>query len=392
MDRIYNIARGISELEVKGENPARLLNAMSENNIEFWEANPADDFCISLKIHSADYPEIKKLRGLNGLDIKVSSSRGGKRIGKHIKRRIALVSALTVFIVLLAVSSLFIWNIDVSGNIKLSDAEIIRTLNDCGINYGTFWPSVSSDMVRSKMLLKLDDVSWITVNLHNSKAEVVVHERVRKPEIYDKNKFCDIVAEKTGIITKMSVLEGERRANVGDSVVEGDVLVSGLMQSETGDDRLIHAKAEVEARTWYSLTAVEPLNQTVKTQAKSSKRRIRFVFGKNVINFCSDSRNKRPACDKIIKYKDMSVNSVFSFPVGILSEHTEQKKTENRMIDVDAETERLKQDLMAELERKIDGGEIIDYSYSVSDDKGLLTVTLHAECRENISIERTKDK
>ena len=392
MDRIYNIARGISEIEVKGENPARLLNAMSENNIEFWEANPIDAFCISLKIHSADYPEIKKLRGLNGLEIKVSSSRGGKRIGKHLKRRIAFASALAIFVLLLAVSSLFIWNIDVSGNKNISDAEIIRALNDCGINYGVFWPAISSDMVRSKMILKLEDVSWLTVNLHNSKAEVVVHERVDKPEIYDKDEFCDIVAKKSGIITKMSVLEGEKRASVGDSVVMGDVLVSGLMQSETGDDRMIHAKAEVEARTWYTLTATEPLKQTVKTSAKSSKLRIRLVFGKNVINFCSDSRNKRPACDKIIKYKDMSVNNLFSFPIGILSEHIAVKKSEVKKLDINDETDRLKQDLMEELKRKINGGEVADYSYSVSDDNGLLTVTLHAECIENISIERTKAK
>lgn len=392
MDRIYNIARGISEIEVKGENPERLLNAMSINGIEFWEANPNDDFCISLKIHSADYPEITNIRGLNGLEVKLSSSRGGKRITKHMKRRIALVLALIVFIAMLAVSSLFIWNIEVSGNDKISDAEIIRVLNECGINYGTFWPSVSSDIVRSEMLLKLDNISWITVNLHNSKAEVVVHERVNKPDIYSKDDFCDIVAEKTGIITKMSVLEGEKLANIGDSVVAGDVLVSGLMQSETGDDRQIHAKAEVEARTWYTISAAEPINQTVKTSAKSSKRRICFVFGKNVINFCSDSRNKRTACDKIIKYKDMSVNSVFSFPIGILSEHSVLMKTENRKIDIDAEIERLKADLLAELERRISGGEIKEYNFSVSDDNGLLTVSLHAECRENISIERTYDK
>ena len=392
MDKIYNIARGISEIEVSGENPERLLNALGENQIEFWESKPKNDFCISFKIHSADYPEIMSLRGMNGLDIKVSSSRGGRRIAKHIRRRIVLVSLFSLLVILLAVSSLFIWNIEVSGNEKLSDAEIIRALNDCGINYGTFWPSVSSDMVRSNMLLKLDGVSWIAVNLHNSKAEVVVHERIPKPHIYTKDEFCDVVADKAGIITKMSVLEGESRVAVGDSVTEGDVLVSGLMQSETGDDRFIHAKAEVQARTWYALTAAEPVNQTVKASSKSSKRRISFVFGKNVINFCSDSRKKSTACDRIIKYKNMSVNSVFAFPIGILSQHETERMTENRRIDAKTETERLKQDLMAELEKKISGGEITDYSYSVSDDNGLLTVTLHAECVENISIEETKDK
>ena len=138
MDRIYNIARGISEIEVKGENPERLLNLLSENGIEFWESVPKDGFCISLKIHSADYPEIQSLRGLSGLDIKMSSARGGKRIAKHVKRRIVFVTVFSVLVVMLALSSLFIWNIEVSGNEKLSDAEIIRALNDCGISYGTF--------------------------------------------------------------------------------------------------------------------------------------------------------------------------------------------------------------------------------------------------------------
>lgn len=392
MDRVYNIARGITEIEVRGENPARLLNAMSGSNIEFWESKPIDDFCIRFKIHSADYPAVKSLRGMSGLEIKVSSSRGGKRLAKHLKRRIALFSCLAVLVAALAVSSLFIWNIEVSGNEKVSDAEIIRILNECGISYGTFWPAVSSDGVRSQMLLRLDDISWIAVNLHNSKAEITVHERVSKPEIYDKDKFCDIAAEKSGIITEMFVFEGEPRVAVGDTVTEGDILVSGLMQSETGDDRLVHAKAEIKARTWYSLSAVTPLTETYKTSVCSSKRAISFVFGKNVINFRSDSRNKSTACDKIIKYKDASLNKVFTFPIGVISERELRRNTQIQTIDVDAETERIKADLLSELERRLGGGTVTDYSYSVSDDNGLLTVTLHAECTENISIERNHDK
>ena len=88
----------------------------------------------------------------------------------------------------------------------------------------------------------------------------------------------------------------------------------------------------------------------------------------------------------------MSVNSVFSFPVGILTSRDTAMKTENKKIDSKSETERLKQDLMNELEVRIGEGTVTDYSYSVSEDKGLLTVTLHAECSENISIERTYDK
>lgn len=392
MERIYNIARGISELEVRGTDPERILNAMAQAGIEFWQCVPIDAFCIRFKIHSADHPAIKAMRGLSGLEIKVLSSRGGERMAKKLKGRIALLLCLALFSALLGISSLFIWNIEVEGNDKISDAEIIRALSDCGISYGTFRYAVSSDLARSQMLLKLEDISWLTVNLRNSKAEVIVHERIKKPEIYDKNAFGDVVAAKSGIITKMSVFEGERRVSVGDTVTEGDVLVSGLCQSETGDDRLTHAKADIEARTWQDITAVTPLYQSFKTDTRAVKRRISLVFGKNVINFCADSRNTAASCDKIIKYKDASVNSVFALPIGIIAEKEEIKNTEKRRIDVEAETARLKEDLMRELERRLDGGKLVRHSFSISEDNGLLTVTIHAECIENISIERTKDK
>ena len=78
-------------------------------------------------------------------------------------------------------------------------------------------------------------------------------------------------------------------------------------------------------------------------------------------------------------------------PIGFASQRTAEYETETTQIDVNEAAERLKSTLIKELERRIDGGEIISVNFSVSQDEALLTVTLRAQCRENIAKEAAYD-
>ena len=78
-------------------------------------------------------------------------------------------------------------------------------------------------------------------------------------------------------------------------------------------------------------------------------------------------------------------------PIGFASQRTVEYETETAQIDVNEAVERLKSSLTKELERRIDGGEIISANFSVSQDEALLTVTLRAQCRENIAKEAEYD-
>ncbi len=44
MRKLYDLVRGVAELEVSGAQPERILNYCSENGIEFWNASPCGDF------------------------------------------------------------------------------------------------------------------------------------------------------------------------------------------------------------------------------------------------------------------------------------------------------------------------------------------------------------
>ncbi|MDD2956584.1 MAG: sporulation protein YqfD, partial [Oscillospiraceae bacterium] len=94
---------------------------------------------------------------------------------------------------------------------------------------------------------------------------VEVRERVMPPEMYlDDDKPCNIVARSTGHLLSVEAYEGQRLVKAGDSVVEGDLLVSGIIEDAKGKTQIKHARAKIMARTKYELSAEVPLTQTVR--------------------------------------------------------------------------------------------------------------------------------
>lgn len=391
MRKLYDLARGVTKIEASGAQPERILNYCAENGIEFWSASPCRDFSITFCVHASYADSLLARSGKNGLDVKLISETGGRKLKLGAKRRAVFLLTFVLCVSLAAVSSLFLWRIEISGNDKLSDAEILRKLAECGVDYGAYWPALSSDEIRSRIVSEMPEIAWLSLNVRSSKAEIIVHERIDKPDIVNEKSPCDIIASKSGVIRKMSVLEGESAAIVGNAVAKGDVLVRGLMSSETGDERYVHSMAQVIADTWYEISAQTPLLEERKTEKSGRNTAFSLVIGKKRINFFSDSRNKCDSCDKINKLKYISLGDVFTLPVGYAVERTTQYETSLLPIDEDKTVGRMKESLKNELQRRIDDGQIVSAEYSVSKTDKVMTVTLRAQCIENIAKEADYD-
>lgn len=391
MRKLYDLARGVTKIEASGAQPERILNYCAENGIEFWSASPCRDFSITFCVHASYADSMLARSGKNGLDVKLISETGGRKLKLGAKRRAVFLLAFVLCVSLAAVSSLFLWKIEISGNDTLSDAEILRKLSECGVDYGAYWPALSSDEIRSRIVSEMPEIAWLSLNVRSSKAEIIVHERIDKPDIVNEKSPCDIIASKSGVIRKMSVLEGESAAIVGNAVAKGDVLVRGLMSSETGDERYVHSMAQVIADTWYEISAQTPLLEERKTEKSGRNTAFSLVIGKKRINFFSDSRNKCDSCDKINKLKYISLGDVFTLPVGYAVERTTQYETSLLPIDEDKTVGRMKESLKNELQRRIDDGQIVSAEYSVSKTDKVMTVTLRAQCIENIAKEADYD-
>lgn len=101
----------------------------------------------------------------------------------------------------------------------------------------------------------------MSVNLHGTRAEVLVREKLPTPELRDETTPAHVISAATGIITHMEVLEGQPSFQEGDTVLEGEVLISGVVDlkepkyATVDPGSAVHARGNIYARTWRTLEA-----------------------------------------------------------------------------------------------------------------------------------------
>lgn len=150
------------------------------------------------------------------------------------RKRYALLAGLALSILAACILSNFILVIDVTGNERVSRAEILSALNQLGFGVGSYGPAVDERDLVNRALLELEDVGFLTINIKGIRAEVVVREAPVKPEIVDKNKRADVVAVRDGVILEVGAKAGKEMVKEGDAVLKGEVLISGLVTYENG--------------------------------------------------------------------------------------------------------------------------------------------------------------
>ena len=294
-------------------------------------------------------------------------------------------AGLLVAVLAVLTSSLFIWRIDVTGNETLTTGQILRCLDECGVRPGTYWPALSNDLVRNDMILCLPELRWLTVNVHGSRAEVIVREKDPLPDITPDDTPVSIYASATGVILSMDVYAGEARVVPGAAVEPGDVLVSGAVTDLGGDVRPVCARADIRARTRQVLTGRIALTETEKQPAHGARTRWALRAGKKRINFYQNSGISDAECDKITYEYPFAIRGVFTLPFSLVRERVQPYRTADAPVSEDAARASLEQALLQQLRETIGAdGAIISYETAAETTGNVLTVTLTAECEQEI--------
>ena len=308
------------------------------------------------------------------------------------KTRHAFWVGLALSLTAVCILSSFILTIEVKGNTTVSTALIRTELRRQGLSIGTFGPGLDERTVGNKVLLQIPELSWLSINLYGTRAEVLVREAVQAPEVVDASEHGSVVARASGIITKVEALTGEAVVKVGDTVLEGETLISGTVHldapkySESPDLGTIQVRAEgrVYARTWRTFSAQIPLEAQVKRYTGEEDsiwsvtvlgRRIEF-FGRGGISF--------DRYDKINLTWTLTLPGGEEMPLAVQRETCRAYDTETLAVEPDAAQAMLEERLLEALEEAVGEGEIVSTDYTVEQNSGMLTVTLQAECREEI--------
>ena len=114
-----------------------------------------------------------------------------------------------------------------AGNLlRVPSAAILSTLRRLGVRPGAFGPALEINYIEQRALLELEGLSWMSINLHGARAEVLVRERVKAPELVDGTDRRYHRRDRR-VVTRLEVLAGETERKVGEPVAKGDVLIRG---------------------------------------------------------------------------------------------------------------------------------------------------------------------
>ncbi len=381
MGKLTYRLRGEAEAEIFGVFPEAAVNRCLEAGIALRGVRAVDGQTLRCRVDEADLARLRAECERCQCELRLLRLRGGSRYRHAVHRRFWLTLTALLTAVLLLLSSLFVWDIDVIGAEHLNRGRILRALSDAGLERGCFWPALSGDRIRSRAMLELPELAWLSVNISGSRAAVLVREREQKPEIYRESAACSLVASRSALVRRVSVLNGRALVHAGQAVQEGEVLVSGTLDSITGPARFVRARGEVWAETWYELTAVCPPAPARKAEVLWKSSRFALQFGEKRINFYGKSRNPLDGYDTIVQEYALGLKGLFALPIRIVRE----ERLRTRFAEGEsADAARMQTRLENYLRERI-AGEIVSRSFSVSEKDGAVFVTMRARCFENIA-------
>lgn len=388
MKKAVNYFRGSIRVHVECPYPERLVNICAQNDIEFWDLERFSPTTVHISMHINGYRKLRSLADKAGFEISQAKKTGVPFFLWKIRKRYVLLAGMLVMFIAVWVLSLFVWEIDVHGNEEVSSQQIIEALKEVGVGIGSFGLSIKSEAISNDMILKIPELAWIAVNINGSHADILVRERIPKPVIVDENAPTMVCAIKSGIISKMSVLEGARVFTEGDTVQAGDIIVTGVMDSIANGKRMVHAMADVYARTWYELSSQMMLETSEKDYTGDTKTKTAIIIAGIRINLYFNGRISFDNYDKITTEKSLVLPTGNVLPIAIVTEKYTEYTASDTKLSLLAAEELLEKRLLDRLELKVGDGEVVRTSFDTTIENDVVKVTLKAECLEQIAAER----
>ena len=240
-------------------------------------------------------------------------------LGKY-KYRFGLMLGIVMAAALVFASHQFVWDIKVTGNEKMTSGEVISLLDEYGFSVGSYIRDVNGDKIENRILIDSDKISWLSINIVGTVAEVQVRERVAAESQSVSLKPANLVASKSGIIEEVRIFRGLAMVGAGKYVEKGELLVSGLFDSVQEGFRYTRAAGEIYARTVEEFYIEIPYEYEGKAYTGGGYCNKYLNFFDFSMNISKKGGNEGVFYDKIDIVEDYSILGVIDTPFSLKTE------------------------------------------------------------------------
>ncbi len=327
--RFLNFVSGYRILVCPANQAVAVMNLLHDGAFDYWSAKREKDGELTVCLLEKEYRRLRQTAG--DMPCRTAARRGLPALLYRYRKRVGIGIGILIFLLLTKLSTAYVWEVTVSGNETLTDAEVIACLENLGCGVGTHIPSVDFYELCHRFLLEKEEVSWISVNMVGTTARVELIEADAKGSVENGGNGTpsNLIAERDGEIIRTETASGKLAVRAGETVKKGQLLVGGIVdvgQNEEGRFVLVRSRAVIFAKTERTLEVVVPYRMIQKTKIgwKTVRKSLKF-FGKT-IKLKENSSILPEGCDIIEENRRMvlfdgdELTGGIPLPIAILTE------------------------------------------------------------------------
>ena len=310
---------GRTEYRAELSDGARLLNLFREYGIVYRDFREDGDGGVRFTVGVIGGLEVVSVCRRRGIKIEKTDSFGIPHLLRVYRKRWGLAVGAVIALAIILMSDDYLWDIRVTGNESVTYSYVVEALSENGFRVGERLDSLDIDRIETLTLLSSDKLSWMSINMNGTVAEVQVRE-ADAPLPPEEYRPANIIAERDGQIEYFELFSGEPAVKEGSAVRRGELLVSGVRDEKLGGFALTRAEGKVFAVTERDFEIEVPLEYEKKT-ALDSREVGKYVifFSKEIKIFKSDSP-KGENCDTIDNVEVFRFFGGARLPIGIRTE------------------------------------------------------------------------
>ena len=246
--RLIYLLLGSVTVSVSLDYATDLLNLCMQYLIPYTDFRVEGD-CVCLTFRLRGYGKLKREAEARGIVFSVVRHHGLPHLLSRYRYRFGIVVGGILALALIFLAHNVVWDVRVTGNERVTSSAVIETLKEYGFGVGSYIPSVNTDKLENRILIDSGEISWISVNIIGTVAEVQIREVEGDKKEKDEMRPANLVAQKAGVIEEVQIFRGKVMVGAGQYVEKGDLLVSGLYDSKQQGFRYTRAAGQVLART-----------------------------------------------------------------------------------------------------------------------------------------------
>ena len=376
MKRIVDYFLGCVRLRLRGCEPERCLQDLLNAGVAFWDTEKPDAFTLLLTLYRRDAEAAGRIARRSQCDAALLPRRSFRGDFYGLKRRWALLAGMLLVIAGAVLAPNIIFSVEVSGCETLEPERITRVLDDLGVHFGTWGPSIDSEQLRNDALRMIPELRWIGVNWSGMKARVQVSEHGEEKPPLDRTKYASLVACADGVVTGVEAYSGQALVRTGDAVREGQVLISGLVDLERCL-RATRALGEVYAETRREWTVLTPDTRILRSPERLCGVCVWLCAGRKRIKIFGSSSIFMADCVKMINRRTMRLPLSLCVERYYRTTPRETALTQPQTLLRDCLQRRAADELVA--------GQILSEDDTLTAENGLWRLTTILHCREMIA-------